>query len=168
MKKFLFSLTMLAAVALAGFTTSCGEDLQDDIQKVYDSEVDIYGLNPEDLNEKELLTTVQSDVKVKIQPSKTTLDLKIEGVDLSSLEIPAVADPFDVQLTSVPYVLIDGVYHINYTQKIILPFASVSAEMQYLKGSIQNNIIELEISAEGSEDLMNMPVLISVSGTEKE
>ena len=30
MKKFLFSLTMLAAVALAGFTTSCADGGNDD------------------------------------------------------------------------------------------------------------------------------------------
>ena len=86
---------------------------------------------------------------------------------LNSIGVPAVADPFDVQLTGVPYVLVDGVYNINYIQKIELPFASVSAEMQYLRGSIQNNTIELEIFAVGSEDLLSMPVLISVNGTEK-
>ena len=172
MKKFLFSLTMLAAVALAGFTTSCGGndddgDLQDDIQKVYDSEVGIYVVDPEDLDTKEYLTGVQSDVNLVIKPSTTTLDLKIEGIDLSSIGVPAVADPFNVELTGVPYVLVDGVYNINYVQKIELPFASVSAEMQYLRGSIQNNTIELEIFAIGSEDLLSMPVLISVNGTEK-
>ena len=57
MKKFLFSLTMLAAVALAGFTTSCGGndddgDLQDDIQKVYASEVNIEAVNPENFDER--------------------------------------------------------------------------------------------------------------------
>lgn len=172
MKKFLFSLTMLAAVALAGFTTSCGGndddgDLQDDIQKVYASEVNIEAVNPENFDEKAPLGNVQSDVKLTIKPSTTTLDLKIEGIDLSSIGVPAVAEPFDVQLTGVPYVLVDGVYNVNYTQKIDLPFASVSAEMQYLRGSIQNNTIELEIFAVGSEDLLSMPVLISVNGTEK-
>lgn len=172
MKKFLFSLTMLAAVALAGFTTSCGGndddgDLQDDIQKVYASEVNIEAVNPENFDERAPLGNVQSDVNLVIKPSTTTLDLKIEGIDLSSIGVPAVAEPFDVQLTGVPYVLADGVYNINYAQKIDLPFASVSAEMQYLRGSIQNNTIELEIFAVGSEDLLSMPVLISVSGTEK-
>ena len=174
MKKFLFSLTMLAAVALAGFTTSCGGngdgdgDLQEDIQKVFASNVAIEAVDLEDSANNELISVVQSDVDVKIQPSKTTLDLKIDGIDLSNLGIPLLAEPFNVQLTGIPYVLTDGVYHINYTQKINLPFASVSAEMQYIKGSIQNNTIELEIFAIGDEEeLLGMPVLITVNGTEK-
>ena len=120
-----------------------------------------YFPHPEAPTPKEVIMMLKGEFK----PQK--LDLKIEGIDLSSIGVPAVAEPFDVQLTGVPYVLADGVYNINYTQKIDLPFASVSAEMQYLRGSIQNNTIELEIFAVGSEDLLSMPVLISVSGTEK-
>ena len=171
MKKFLFSLTMLAAVALAGFTTSCGGndddggDLQNDIDKVYASSVNIEAVNPENMDEKAPLGEVQSNVDVKIKPATSTMDLKIVGIDLSSMGVPAVAEPFDVQLANIPYALVDGVYNVNFTQKVNLPFASVSAEMQYLRGSIQNNTIELEIFAVGSEDLLYMPVLISVSGT---
>ncbi len=181
MKKFLFSLTMLAAVALAGLTTSCGGNDNDntttngggnvvpqpDVEKVYTSTVDINAVNPENPEEKAPLGQVESNVDVKIKPSTSTLDLKIVGIDLSSIGVPAVAEPFDVQLANIPYTLVDGVYNINFTEKVNLPFASVSAEMQYLKGSIQNNTIEMEIYAIGSEDLMDMPVLISVNGTEK-
>ena len=181
MKKILFSLTMLAAVALAGLTTSCGGNDNDntttngggnvvtepDVEKVYASTVDINLVVPENPEENESLGQVESDVDVKIKPSTSTLDLKIVGIDLSSLGVPAVAEPFDVQLANIPYTLVDGVYNINFTEKVNLPFASVSAEMQYLKGSIQNNTIEMEIYAIGSEDLMYMPVLISVNGSEK-
>ena len=172
MKKFLFSLTMLAAVALAGFTTSCGGndddggDLQNDIDKVYASSVNIEAVNPENMDEKAPLGEVQSNVDVKIKPSTSTLDLKIVGIDLSSIGVPAVAEPFDVQLANIPYSLVDGVYNVNYTQKINLPFASVSAEMQYLRGAVKNGSVELEIFAIGSEDLLSMPVLITVNGTE--
>ena len=181
MKKILFSLTMLAAVALAGLTTSCGGNDNDntttngggnvvtepDVEKVYASTVDIIAVVPENPEENESLGQVESNVDVKIKPSTSTLDLKIVGIDLSSLGVPAVAEPFDVQLANIPYTLVDGVYNINFTEKVNLPFASVSAEMQYLKGSIQNNTIEMEIYAIGSEDLFYMPVLISVNGTEK-
>ena len=178
MKKILFSLTMLAAVALAGFTTSCGGNddndntntngggsiVVQDIDKVYASSVNIEAVNPDDPTEKAPLGQVESNVKIK--PSTSTLDLKIVGIDLSSIGVPAVAEPFDVQLANIPYTLVNGVYNINFTDKINLPFASVSAEMQYLKGSIQNNSIVLEIYAIGSEDLLYMPVLIIVNGTE--
>lgn len=180
MKKILFSLTMLAAVALAGLTTSCGGNDNDDntntngggsvvaqeIDKVYASSVNIVLVDPEDPTVKEPLGQVESNVDVKIKPSTSTLNLKIVGIDLSSLGVPAVAEPFDVELANIPYTLVDGVYNINYTEKVNLPFASVSAELQYLRGSIQNNTIEMEIFALGSEDLLYMPVLITVNGTE--
>ena len=156
MKKFLFSLTMLVAVALAGFTTSCGGNNDDnddntnnnggggigqEIEMVFASTVDINAVNPEDPTEKAPLGQVESNVDVKIKPATSTMDLKIVGIDLSSMGVPAVAEPFDVQLANIPYALVDGVYNVNFTQKVNLPFASVSAEMQYLRGSIQNNTI---------------------------
>ena len=132
-----------------------------EISSNYSSIINIDVVNPEDLTEKEPLGQVESNVDVKIKAS--TLNLKIVGIDLSSLGVPVFAEPFDVELANVPYTLVDGVYNINYTEKVNLPFASVSAELQYLRGSIQNNTIEMEIFVIGSEDLLYMPVLITVN-----
>lgn len=179
MKKFLFSLTMIAAVTLAGFTTSCGggddnnadsgnvTPQQPDIENVYASTVNIEAVNPENIEDRDDLATVNSDVKVIIKPSANALDLSIKGIDLSAIGVPAVAQPFDVELTNIPYNLENGVYKVNFTQKVSLPFASVSAELQYLKGDVTGSNINIEIYAIGDNDLLNMPVLITVQGPKK-
>ena len=182
MKKFLFSLTMLAAVALAGFTTSCGgnDDTKDDmgdemVIRHYTSSLNIQtGMPGEEL---ENLGTITEDVKIELNKDAKNLKFSINGLDLSQLDnIPGpLQAPFDIVLTNVPYTENNGVYEINYTLPIdeINMSTDVSIKISdnnaYLV-SLTGNIIADKLTAQtfvfGDEGLLYIPVNIFVEGEE--
>ena len=183
MKKFLFSLTMLAAVALAGFTTSCADGGDNDpinpgntdsyIYKTYECNIDVLGLS----SFENIL------VNVKLNETKQTLDLSISGLDLSSVA-QALTEPIKINLDNVPYN--KDTYEISYgaigyepegIMEFVNPFAlgsvnikltsEATADLYYLTGSVNGENASLEIAVIGKGLLNDIEVAINVNGVEK-
>ena len=184
MKKFLFSLTMLVAVALAGFTTSCSNnnDGGDDDKanaKVYSSSLNVQTGTPDEIQQGlgVDLGTITEDVKIEMNSSANTLNLSIKGINLGELaDIPApLQAPFDIELNNVPYTVAGGVYNINMnlpineetlTTDVAININGNSAYLISFVGSINGSDLQLKIFVLGDEGLMYIPVNISVTGTE--
>lgn len=182
MKKFLFSLTMLAAVALAGFTTSCADGGDNDpinpgntdsyVYKTYECNIDVVDIS----RFEDIL------VNVKLNETKQTLDLSISGLDLSAVA-PALTEPACINLDNVPYN--KDTYEISYGAielaerglEFVNPFAfgSVSitltseatADLCYLTGSVNGENASLAIKVIGKGVLEGFEVDINVNGVEK-
>ena len=183
MKKFLFSLTMLAAVALAGFTTSCADGGDNDpinpgntdsyIYKTYSCNVIVEGMESSFEN---IL------VNVRLNETKQVLDLSLSGLDLHSLA-PALTEPVNINLDNVPYN--KDTYSISYGAIEFaeqgmefdnnFTFGSVSitltseatADLYYLTGDILGENANLQIAVFGKGLLPEMDVIINVTGIEK-
>ncbi len=191
MKKFLFSLTMLAAVALAGFTTSCGgnDDGGDDnttnnggvtpsteIVKVFNSDLNVKtGMPGEDLDD---LGVIEEDVNIKLYTNQNKLDLSINGLNLGSLNnIPGpLQTPFDIILKNVPFTKEGDNYKIQYelpineetlSTDVAIKIQDNNAYLVSLVGTISGDNINVTIFVVGDEELLYIPVNIFVEGTEK-
>ena len=190
MKKFLFSLTMLAAVALAGFTTSCGGDddgsdnttnnggvtPSTEIVKVFNSDLNVKtGMPGEDLED---LGVIEEDVNIKLYPATEKLDLSINGLNLGSLNnIPGpLQTPFDIILKNVPFTKEGDNYKIEYelpineetlSTDVAIKIQDNNAYLVSLIGTISGDNINVSIFVVGDEELLYIPVNIFVEGTEK-
>ena len=182
MKKFLFSLTMLAAVALAGFTTSCSNDGGDDDKataKVYSSSLNVQTGTPDEIQDGlgVDLGTITENVKIEMNSTANTLNLSIKGINLGELaDIPApLQAPFDIELNNVPFTVAGEVYNINMnlpineetlTTDLAININGNNAYLISLVGSINGSDLQLKIFVLGDEGLMYIPVNITVIGTE--
>ncbi len=190
MKKFLFSLTMLAAVALAGFTTSCGGDddgsdnttnnggvtPSTEIVKVFNSDLNVKtGMPGEDLED---LGVIEEDVNIKLYTATEKLDLSINGLNLGSLNnIPGpLQTPFDIILKNVPFTKEGDDYKIEYelpineetlSTDVAIKIQDNNAYLVSLIGTISGDNINVTIFVVGDEELLYIPVNIFVEGTEK-
>ncbi|MBR4119880.1 MAG: hypothetical protein IKK64_07380 [Bacteroidales bacterium] len=189
MKKFLFSLTMLAAVALAGFTTSCGGDddgsdnttnnggvtPSTEIVKVFNSDLNVKtGMPGEDLED---LGVIKEDVNIKLYTATEKLDLSINGLNLGSLNnIPEpLQTPFDIILKNVPFTKEGDNYKIEYelpineetlSTDVAIKIQDNNAYLVSLIGTISGDNINVTIFVVGDEELLYIPVNIFVEGTE--
>ena len=197
MKKFLFSLTMLAAVALAGFTTSCADGGNDDnndnngggggpaqtSSTIYESSLNVKLGTPEEVAEgiAEDLGSITEDVKIDIKSSQKTLDLSIKGINLGRFENeaipPTLKTPFDIELKNVPYTDSEGVYNIEFeptlideeaeSTDVVIKVGEFNAYLRSLKGNIEEGTLNLKIYVRGEENLAYAPVFITVTGIKK-
>ena len=138
MKKFLFSLTMLVAVALAGFTTSCSNnnDGGDDDKanaKVYSSSLNVQTGTPDEIQQGGGvdLGTITEDVKIEMNSSANTLNLSIKGINLGELaNIPApLQAPFDIELNNVPIMKLEW----NLYKKVALTYGKKNVVSPFLE-----------------------------------
>lgn len=190
MKKFLFSLSMVAALSLAVFTTSCGGD--DDNGNIlpqppeyptaeYTSSLNVVAGDPDEIEAGlgKDLGTITEDVKIVINSSSNTIDLSIKGINLGELANipPWLQAPFDIELQNVPYTN-DGndVYTIAYTPNfnpdawtgdVAININGDKAYLISLVGSVDGDNLQLTFFVLGDKNLANMSVNIFVNGTKK-
>ncbi len=186
MKKFLFSLSMVAALSLAVFTTSCGGD--DDNGNIlpqppkyptaeYTSSLNVVtGYIGEE--ETEDLGTITENVKIEINEAQSTIGLSIKGINLGELEnIPSgLQAPFDIELQNVPYTETEGEYNVSYnpaineeemTTDVAIGINGNKAYLISLVGSVDGDNLQLTFFVLGDENLLYIPVNIFVNGTKK-
>ena len=188
MKKFLFSLTMLAAVALAGFTTSCADGGNDDNNAgggapaqtsatIYESSLNVQSGTPNEIEEGigTDLGTITENVKIELNSSQQTLNLSIKGIDLSEIQnLPeGLNTSFDIELKNVPYTASEDVNEINYlfeldeelfTTDLAIDINGNNAYLVSLTGTITDSNLKLTIFVVGDEYLHYIPIVIVVDG----
>lgn len=194
MKKFLFSLSMVAALSLAVFTTSCSDDdpapVNPEIQTAeYTSSLNVQLASPEEIEAGigTDLGAISEDVQITINSSSKTLGLSIKEIDLGKIPnpdptqdhpIPAQLreSPFPIELQNVPYTETEGVYNVSYyptineeemTTDVAININGDKAYLVSLEGSINEDNLQLTIYVIGDNNLLWVPVTIIVEGTKK-
>ena len=134
---------------------------------VYSSSIKIQLGTPEHIEMN--LGTINEDVNIILNsPAEKTFNLSIKDINIPSLQLA----PFDIELSNVPYSESEDVKEINYlfeldyelfTTDVAIDINGYKAYLVSLTGTISDSNLSLKMFIIGDENLMYMPVVLSIN-----